>query len=421
LRSKEQISLQNPSGRKSVAMKKETLLRQADLSLHVILLLMGSMTMTMVGIFLFPVAAGKLPYYEKGLYGLILFIVALQMVTLGETPFGNMGKSKPLLAAGAVLASLGIVTCFIPELFGEIPRWTLFLCFTPGGFFLLAQMLFSRSKLRSWMEYGGIFRHLIYGCGGVYVLSIFMGVLLWNPRLLTTPQTGLTALLFGGALFYLAGTLHQIYRSYPETRKMHEVKGALDPDQAVLLLTGLFMILLGMLLIPVSFGMLPFSGSAQLGLLMVIFAIQMLAFGNTPLGAFPRSWLMVFFGFLFGALGIASCILPEILVVPLTMLVGGLNILGGAITLIKLWAPLLGARKTVKSPLPKILLRLYATQTGMNLLSILFGTSMFLSRLLPGYLIGIILAANGGALLYLLHIVLLLENMKSSGEKSSSP
>ncbi len=421
MRSKKQKPLQNPSGRKSVAMKKETLLRQTDLSLHVVLLLMGSMTMTMVGIFLFPVAAGKLPYYEKGLYGLILFITALQMVTLGETPFGNMGKSKPLLAAGAVLASLGIVTCFIPELFGEIPRWTLFLCFTPGGFFLLAQMLFSRSKLRSWMEYGGIFRHLIYGCGGVYVLSIFMGVLLWNPRLLTTPQTGLTALLFGGTLFYLAGTLHQIYRSYPEARKMHKVKGALGPDQAVLLLTGLFMILLGVLLIPVSFGMLPFSGSAQLGLLMVIFAIQMLAFGNTPLGAFPRSWLMVFLGFLFGALGIASCILPGILVLPLTMLVGGLNILGGSITLIKLWAPLLGARKAVRSPLPKILLRLYATQTGMNLLSILFGTSMFFSRLLPGYLIGIILAANGGALLYLLHIMLLLENMKSSGEKRSSP
>ncbi len=390
----------------------ERLLQRADLSLHVILLLLGGMTMILVGIFLFPVTAERLPYYEKGLYGLILFIIALQMLTLGETPFGTLGKSKILLGAGGLVASLGIVTCFIPGLLGNVPRWALFLCLTPGGLVLLAQMLLSRNKFKSWREYGGIFRHLIYGCAGVYGLSIFAGMLLWNPRLLTTPQKALPLLLFGGALCYLAVTLHQIYRTYPEIpRKLEESGGTLNPDQALLLLTGLFMILLGILLIPVSFGKLPFSGSAQLGLLMVIFAIQMLAFGNTPLGAFPRSWLMVFLGFLFGALGITSCILPGILVLPLTLLVGGLNIFGGALGLLKAWLSLTGSKKT---PLPKILLRLYITQTGMNLLSLLFGTSMFLSSLLPGYLIGIVLAANGGALLYLLRLLLLLEKMKKS-------
>ncbi len=376
--------------------------------------------MSILGFFLFPVAAGKLPYYEKGLYGLLLFIVALQVVTLGETPFGNMGKSKPLLGAGALMASFGIVTCFIPEVFGEIPRWVLFICFTPGGLFLLAQMLFSRNKLRSWLGYGGIFRHLIYACAAVYTLSIVLGVLLWKPLLLTTPQTGVTALLFGSALFYLAIVLHKIYRAYPEARKTTEARGPLETDKTVLLLTGIFMILLGVLLVPVSFGKLPFSGSAQLGLLMVIFSIQMLAFGSTPLGAFPRSWVMIFLGFLFGGLGIASCILPGVLVTPLTVLVGVLNILGGSINLLKLWFPLLGMRNTAKTPLPKILLHLYSTQTAMVLLSILFGTSMFFSGLLPGYVIGVVLAANGGALLYLLYLILLLGKMKESGGESSS-
>ncbi len=48
---------------------------------------------------------------------------------------------------------------------------------------------------------------------------------------------------------------------------------------------GIFMLLLGGLWIPVNLGLLPFSGSAQLGLLMVIFAVQMLASGNNLLSA----------------------------------------------------------------------------------------------------------------------------------------
>ena len=82
------------------------------------------------------------------------------------------------------------------------------------------------------------------------------------------------------------------------------------------------MLLLGILLIPVNLSQLPFSGSAQLGLLMVIFAIQMLASGSTPIGLFPRNWLMIIFGLLFAALGIISSIIPGILVKPLTILIG---------------------------------------------------------------------------------------------------
>jgi len=96
----------------------------------------------MTGFLLFPVSAGILPYYENGLYGLLLFIFALQMVTLGKTPFGDMRRSKLLLAVGAAIASVGIVTCFVPEIFNQIPRILLFLCFGPGGILLLLQMFF---------------------------------------------------------------------------------------------------------------------------------------------------------------------------------------------------------------------------------------------------------------------------------------
>lgn len=170
--------------------------------------------------------------------------------------------------------------------------------------------------------------------------------------------------------------------------------------------------LLGMLLIPVNLGLLPFSESAQIGLLMVIFAVQMLASGSTPIGPFHRSWPIVGLGFLFAALGIVSCIIPGILVSPLTVLVGVLNILGGAIALVKIWVARQKESDEPREAAYPILGQLAATQLMLNLLSIIFGASMLLPGLVPGGVIGVILAANGSALLYLLNILVVLDRMR---------
>jgi hypothetical protein len=139
----------------------------------------------------------------------------------------------------------------------------------------------------------------------------------------------------------------------------------------------------------------------------------MLASGNTPIGPFPRSWLMIFFGLLFVALGIVSCLIPEILVLQLTVLIGVLNILGGVITLGKICIPRLRKSEEPGGPVSPVLAKLFAAQLTMNLLTILFGTSMLVSRLIPGLVIGVILAANGCVLLYLLHILIVLDRMQS--------
>ena len=386
--------------------------KKADLPLEVVILLVGGMTLLISGALLFAVSAGVLPYYENGLYGLLLVVFALQTILLGKTPFGDMRRSTPLLAVGSVVAAVGIATCFIPNLLGQTPRMLLWVCFGAGGFLLLLQMLLDRHKFRSWAKYGGVFRHLILGCVAVYLLSMLIGLLIWEKSLLTTPATAFAVLIFGAAVVYLALVLRKIYRTYPEAEKLLQEGVGLSTEHSMLLLMGIFMILLGMLLIPVNLGMLPFSGSAQLGLLMVMFAIQMLASGNTPIGPFPRSWLMILLGLLFAALGIVSCILPEALVPLLTVLVGVLNILGGAITLGKMVFSNPRKPGEPRVPRPAILTKLFATQLIMNLLSIMFGTSMLCAHLIPGLAIGVILASNGGVLLYLLHILKVLEKMQ---------
>jgi hypothetical protein len=386
---------------------------EAYLPLEVALLLIAGLMMLIAGILLFPVSKGTLPYYENGLYGLLLFIFALQMITLGKTPFGDVSRSRPLIVIGIIVAAVGIVTCFVPDIFRQLPRIMLFICFAPGGFMLLLNMIFSRDKLQIWIQYGGIFNHLIAGCGTVYALSILIGFLILKHSLLSITMTAVVGIIDGLAIIYLSLVLWKIYHAYPEAENVNQGTVTLPIDKMMLLVTGIFMMLLGALLIPVNLGQLPFSGSAQLGLLMVIFAIQMLASGSTPIGPFPRNWLMVGFGLLFASLGIISSIIPKVLVMPLVILIGLLNILGGLITLGKTVLSHFKKSDSPSSQGPPILQKLLITQLVMSLLSVMFGTSMLVARLLPGLVIGVVLFVNGCVLMYLMFILIAMDKMAS--------
>ena len=388
-------------------------LKKIDLPLEVVILLIGGMALVITGSLLYAASHGAVPYYENGFHGLLLVVFALQTMMMGKTPFGDIRRSRALLAAGVIIAAVGIITCFVPT-FTRLPRVLLLICFGPGGLVLLLQMCFARDKLRTWIKYGGIFWHLSLGCSTVYVFSMMIALFLWKHSLLPTPMAAAVVLAYGLAVFYLAGVLRKVYRAYPKPEIGHREDGGLSADQAMLLLMGIFMLILGVMLIPVNLGLFPFSGSAQIGLLMVIFAVQMLASGNTPIGPFPRSWLMIFFGLLFAALGIVSCIIPEILVLQLTVLIGVLNILGGVITLWKICITRLSKSEEPDGPVSPVLTKLFAAQLTMNLLTILFGTSMLVSHLIPGLVIGVVLAANGCVLLYLLHILTVLDRMQSN-------
>ena len=144
---------------------------------------------------------------------------------------------------------------------------------------------------------------------------------------------------------------------------------------------------------------------------MTIFAIQMMALGNTPVGPFPRTWLMFLLGLLFSSLGIVSIIIPGILVSRLTILVGLLNISGGIVSLWKTLTPLFQKGEKPQEPPHPILTKLFITLLTLDLLSVLFGTSMLVYNLLPGIVVGIILTANGAVLLYLLAILIQLDKL----------
>ncbi len=397
-------------------MEKSRLFGESDLELEVVILFLAGMTMEVAGILLFPVSTGALPYYENGLYGLLLFFFALQMVALGKTPFGDMRRSKGLLAAGVLVAAVGIVTCFVPGILSQLPRLALAACFGLGGLALLIQMFLSPDKAPAWAKHGGILRGLAPACGAVYLLSMGIGLLVWKHDLLSVRMTAVTVLAYGAAILVLGSLLHAVYRLYPQAAKIPAGESALPIDKAMILLTGVFMVILGMLLVPVNLGLIPFSGSAQLGLLVMILAIQMLASGSTPIGPFRRTWLMIALGFPFAALGVISCIIPGVLVPLLTLMIAVLNVTGGILGLKRTVSPMLARGEGPREPVPPVLVRLTAVQLAMNLVSIMFGASMLIANLIPGRIIGVILAANGGLLLYLLHLLGLVERMASAAE-----
>jgi uncharacterized membrane protein HdeD (DUF308 family) len=145
----------------------------------------------------------------------------------------------------------------------------------------------------------------------------------------------------------------------------------------------------------------------------------MLASGSTPIGPFPRTWLMMALGFPFAALGVVSCIVPGLLVPVLTLLIAVLNVAGGILGLKRTVAPMLNRGEGPHGPVPPILAKLTTVQVAMNLVSILFGASMLIANLIPGRIIGVILAANGALLLYMLHLLLGIERMTSGSEASA--
>ncbi len=389
--------------------------KEAKLPLEVVILVIAGIVVLTTGVLLFPVYRGTLPYFENGLYGLLLIIFALQTITLGRTPFGDLARSKLILALGLIVASVGMVSCLVPIPIA-LPRIVLFVCFGPGGLALFLQLIFAEDKSKRWAKYGGIFKQLIYACGSVYVLSMAIAALLFDQRLLTTPMTAIAIIVFGAAICYLALVLSKIDRIYPEAAKIPGGNIKLSTEQVMILFTSIFMVIIGIVLIPVNVGILPFSANAQLGVLMIIFSIQMLAFGNTPVGVFPRTWLVLAFGLIFALLGAISCIIPQILVPLLTVVVGVLNILGGVISLVKMILARGEHTNKPRETVPPMLTRLFITQLTLNLLQTLFGTSMLVPGVVSGLVIGVILAANGCVLLYLLHVLRLLDTLRSGTE-----
>jgi len=398
----------------------------ADLSLEIILLLIFGLFMALFGLLLLGIQRGALPYAPDSTYGLFLVLLAFQAVTLGKTPFGDFRRSWLLVALGMGAALVGMMGCFIPGLLLEPLRLLLGFVLTTGGLTLLLSLMISKDKARLWLRGPAVLRHLTLAVGLVYALTLVAGLVTLLPGLSPPPYTTILLLAYGGSFFYLAHCLREVRRHYPTTIPPKSTKASVGRElpsrtsglgelfthlgeeatlslaPAILFLLAMLLSLLGILLFPVSLGLLPFSPDGQLGLLLVLTAIQILAMGETPAGKFQRSGWLVAVGMGFAWLGIFACIIPKVLTSTLQTLIGLLN-LGGNLVLLAGRLQMRGRQGPAPDPgqsllppvLPPPLRKLAVIQTLLNLVGIGFGLSMLLPGLVPLPAIASILLLNG--------------------------
>lgn len=90
--------------------------RGIRLPLHVAILLLQAVLLVILGLLLFPVGVGALPFSPDGQRGLLLVIMSIQILTLGATPAGDYPRSGPMILLGVLFAVAGMVSCMVPGL-----------------------------------------------------------------------------------------------------------------------------------------------------------------------------------------------------------------------------------------------------------------------------------------------------------------
>jgi hypothetical protein len=378
------------------------------------------------GVLLFEVSAGRLPYNPDSAYGLFLVLVSFQIITMGKTPFGDLRRSWALVLVGICAATLGMFACFIPGALTQIVRVAVGLVLLCGGTSLLMQLCISRRKARTWLRAGLVLAQLTVACALVYALSVIAGAMTLAPGFIAAKWASAFLVTYGASFLYLAWTLRRVTILYPleEVRPTQpaavsiERFGLLKDAElplalAHLVLMATLLTLLGLLLLPVNLGLLPFSPDGQLGLLLTLMAIQVMALGDTPLGQVKRPISMLVVGLIFAALGIVASIVPGLLTNWLRLLLGTLNIASGAKSLLENHVPAIWQHERPSHPASAsaVVKKLHTMQGILSGLSVAFGLTMLLPGLVPGLLMAGILIVNG---ILLFKLASILRNLTAS-------
>ncbi|EHM10372.1 hypothetical protein TheveDRAFT_1252 [Thermanaerovibrio velox DSM 12556] len=349
--------------------------------------------------------------YQNGFLGLMTFLFGISTIALGKSPIGEAGGWRLKLVGGTILALIGMTTAFLPDSPERYTRWILFMCLCPGGLAQLMEMLLSNRKLPTWKAQGGPLKTLAITCIGVYCASVLLGAAVLLPQKPLTPlgkaQWALAS-AYGIGLLVLSLLIARVREIYPKPEEELRLP-IMRMERSMMFVTGIFMTALGITLIPVSLGILKFSGDAQLGLLLIIMSIQIMATGNTPLGMMAPPQIGMPLGVFGSVLGTLSSLIPGALTVPLTITVAVFNLAGGALGLKGLG---LSRSKTMEALIkmgrekpPSPLIGLWQVQTAMNCISILFGISMLVRHLIPGWIVGMILTMNGLMLMVMMRLL----------------
>jgi hypothetical protein len=383
---------------------------EIDLSIEVVLLIVGGVFFLLFGVLLFLIDRGILPYSEGSMYGLFVVLISMQVITMGKTPFGDVLRSGLVVIIGLLTAMLGTLAIFYPDHLDTTIRIIAGLIVLITGAVGLLQLFTANDKARIWMKFPGILQQLTVACALVYSIEIMLGIITLLPGIMRDQLTAVLLLIFGASVFFLAWCIHVASHQYsssswkivpdafkPKGRSILLIETSLTVGDTFNIYQGFLLIILGILILFMILGIIPsFNSDGQLGLLLVLTSLQLLALGQFVGSDVNRSWLMIAIAILCAAAGIFSCIVPGILDGVIQPIIGIQNIItGGLLLATKIIAPTVyGIRHPPAEPvvLPLIVKRLYLALTVTGIVAILFGINMLAPLLLPS-LLGMIVYA----------------------------
>ena len=85
-------------------------------------MLLLSIIFILFAVLLIPVYLGIIPFSRDSQFGLLMVLMAVQVLSLGKTPFGIYTRSWPLMILGAIVITLGMYASIVP---GLITGWML--------------------------------------------------------------------------------------------------------------------------------------------------------------------------------------------------------------------------------------------------------------------------------------------------------
>jgi hypothetical protein len=156
-----------------------------------------------------------LPFSPDGQFGLTLTIMAIQMMTLGDTPLGQYKRSGFMIIIGIVFAGLGIVSCIVPGMLTGMIQILLGLLNIIGGtVFFIRQFLAKLQEIRTPPEAPMVVPPIVRRLTRTQVVINSVGIAFGISMLLPDLVPGLVAagilVIYGPLLFILASLIQKV-------------------------------------------------------------------------------------------------------------------------------------------------------------------------------------------------------------------
>jgi hypothetical protein len=167
----------------------------------------------------------------------------------------------------------------------------------------------------------------------------------------------------------------------------------------LLFVVGLFFFLLGLLLIGIYAGAIPYSEASTGGFILVLASLQTITMGRTPLGDVRRSWFVVTLGIVLAVLGTLSIFFPWGAHSALVRVLAALTLaIGGIVLLVQLVTAEEGAKTWLRAG--GILRQLAIVLGVVFVLEALVGIGSFVPVVATSRLWALVVLAFGASLLY---------------------